>query len=148
VRRYAAELVDQENAWTLLLAAPLEVGVPADQEFLPGGARVTRDAFVRLRAERDGERLVEGLRALLEGTALGAALAQNPLELASLEPRATAARIAALRGLARQDPLGPAVVLAVLERIRAEARALRAIAWGVAFGAPPPTLASLMPEAA
>ena len=148
VRRYAAELVDQENAWTLLLAAPPEGGVPIDQEFLAGGARVTRDEFVRLRAERDGERLVEGLRALLEGTALGAALAQNPLELPSLEPRAATARIAWLRGLARRDPLGPAVVLAVLERIREEARALRAIAWGVAFGAPASTLAQLIREAA
>ena len=148
VRSYAAELVDQENAWTLLLAAPPEREMAADQECLPGGARLTREEFVRLRAERDGERLVKGLRELFEGTALGAALAQDPLELASLEPRTAAARIAALRGLARRDPLGPAVVLAVLERIRAEARALRAIAWGVAFGAPAPMLASLMPEAA
>ena len=132
------------SCWPL----PLKPELPADQEFLPGGARVTRDAFARLRAERDGERLMEGLRALLAGTALGAALAHDPPDLASLEPRATAARIAALRGLARRDPLGPAVVLAVLERLRAEARALRAIAWGVAFGAPAPTLASLMPEAA
>jgi vacuolar-type H+-ATPase subunit C/Vma6 len=148
VRRYAAELVDQENAWTLLLAAPPESEPVTDQEFLPGGARLTREEFVRLRGERDSERLMEGLRAVMVGTALGAVLAQEPMDMVSLEPRATAARIAALRGEARRDPLGPAVVLGVLERIRAEARALRAIGWGVAFGAPPPAIASLMPEAA
>lgn len=148
VREYAAELVDQENAWTLLLAAPPEGGMPADQEFLPGGAHVTREAFVRLRAERDADRLAAELRTFFDGTALGAALVQDPPDLPSLESRVLAARIARLRDVARRDPLGPAVVLAVLERIRAEARALRAVAWGVAFGAPPSTLAALMPEAA
>ena len=148
VRRYAAELVDQENVWTLLLAAPLEEKAPADQEFLPGGARLTREEFSTLRAERDPERLASALRTRFEGTALGAALEQGAPDLSSLEARVAAARIGWLRGLARRDPLGPAVVLAVLERIRAEARALRAIAWGVAVGAPAPALASLMPEAA
>jgi vacuolar-type H+-ATPase subunit C/Vma6 len=88
------------------------------------------------------------LRARFAGTSIGAALARDPVEWASLEARIAAARIAWLRGLARRDPLGPAVVLSVLERIRAEARALRAIAWGIAFGAPSATLAPLMPEAA
>ena len=148
VRRFAAELVDQENVWTLLLAAPLDGGASADQDFLPGGARLTCQEFSRLRVERDSERLLRELRALLKGTALGQALAADPLDLPALEPRAAAARIAWLRGVSRRDPLGPAVVLAVMERIRAEARALRAIAWGVAFGAPASTLAQLIREAA
>jgi vacuolar-type H+-ATPase subunit C/Vma6 len=148
VRRFAAELVDQENVWTLLLAAAPDDAAPADQEFLPGGFRLTAKAFTRLRAERDIDRLLQELRALLKGTPLGAALAADPLDVATLESRAALARIAWLRGLARRDPLGPAVVLGVMERVRAEARALRAIAWGVAFGAPPATLAQLVPEAA
>ena len=148
VKGFAAELVDQENVWTLLLAAPLDPTTPADQEFLPGGVRVTRKDFSRLRAPRDADRVVEELRTLLTGTALGEALATTPLDQAMLESRAAAARIARLRGIARRDPLGAAVVLSVLERIRAEARALRAIAWGVAFGAPPATIARLVPEAA
>jgi vacuolar-type H+-ATPase subunit C/Vma6 len=146
VRRFASELVNQENAWTLLLAAPLEPGGAADRDFLPGGMLLTREHFARLRAERDGDRVLQELRRLLEGTALGTALAAEPFDLSSLEQRAASARIAWLRGLARRDPLGPAVILAVLERIRAEARALRAIAWGVAFGAPAPTLARLAGE--
>ena len=148
VRRFAAELVEQENVWTLLLSAPLDGGALPDQDFLPGGALLTREEFVRLRAERDGDRLMLGLRALFKGSALGTVLAHDPLYMPSLEPRAAAARTAWLRRRARHDPLGPAVVLWVMERIRAEARALRAIGWGVAFGAPPPTIASLMPEAA
>ncbi len=148
VRRFAAELIDQENLWTLVLAAPPTGGEPVGQEYLPGGGLLTRDAFTRLRAERDGEKLTAALRALFAGHPIGAALAENPVEWSSIEARIAAARIAWLRGVARRDPLGPAVVLAVLERVRAEARALRALAWGVAFGAPPSTLAALMPEAA
>jgi len=148
VRRFASELVNQENAWTLLLAAPLESGSAADRDFLPGGMQLTREHFARLRAERDGDRLLQELRRLLEGTALGTALSAEPFDLPSLEQRAASARIAWLRGLARRDPLGPSVVLSVLERIRAEARALRAIAWGVALGAPAPALARLIGEAA
>jgi vacuolar-type H+-ATPase subunit C/Vma6 len=148
VRRFAAELVTQANVWTLLLAAPLQPGGSAGEEFLPGGASLTRQDFTRLRAERDADKSVHELRRLLKGTALGAAMAAEPLDLSSLEQRASASRIAWLRGLARRDPLGPAVVLSVLERIRAEARALRAIAWGVAFGAPAATLARLGVEAA
>ncbi len=148
VRRYAGALVDQQNLWTLLLAAPPADGEGIEREFLPGGGVLTREIFGRLRAERDHERLLAGLRVVLTGTAIGAALTHEPVEWSSLEARITAARITWLRGLARRDPLGPAVVLAVLERIRAEARALRAIAWGVAFGAPPATLAAQMPEAA
>jgi vacuolar-type H+-ATPase subunit C/Vma6 len=148
VRRFAAELVNQANAWTLLLAAPPEAGCAADKDFLPGGTFPTRSQFARLRAERDGDRVRQELRRLLEGTALGTALAEEPFDLPSLEQRAAAARIDWLRGVARRDPLGPAVVLAILERIRAEARVLRAIAWGVAFGAPAPALARLTGEAA
>lgn len=148
VRRFAAELVTQANVWTLLLAAPLQPGGATEEEFLPGGAPLTRQDFARLRAERDADKVVQALRRLLKGTALGAAMAAEPLDLSSLEQRASASRIAGLRALARRDPLGPAVVLSVLERIRAEARALRAIAWGVAFGAPGPTLTRLAVEAA
>jgi len=148
VRRFAADLVDQENLWTLLLSAPPTGAGTIEQEYLSGGGVLTREVFARLRAERDADRLLSDLRGCFAGTAIGAALAHDPPAWASLEARITAARIAWLRGLARRDPLGPAVVLAVLERIRAEARALRAVAWGVAFGAPPATLAPLMPAAA
>jgi len=148
VRRFAADLVDQANLWTLLLSAPPPDAMTGGREYLPGGSVLTREVFVRLRAERDGDRLMTRLRAQFAGTAIGTALARDPVEWASLESRVASARIVWLRGLARRDPLGPAVVLSVLERIRAEARALRAIAWGVAFGAPATTLAPLMPEAA
>ena len=99
VRRFAAELVNQANAWTLLLAAPLEPG-PRRRPGLPAGRHgSTRGAqFARLRAERDGDRVLQELRRLLEGTALGAALAEEPFDLPSLEQRAAAARIAWLRG--------------------------------------------------
>lgn len=148
VRGFAAELVDQANVWTLLLAGPDDPATPADREFLPGGSRLSRPEFARLRAAGEPDRVLEGLRALLAGTALGAALAEAPLDLAALEGRAAAMRVVRLRGIARRDPLGAAVVLSVLERIRAEARALRAIAWGAATGAPAATVARLVPEAA
>lgn len=148
VRGFAAELVDQENVWTLLLAAAPEGDAPVDQGFLSGGSRLTPHEFARLRTRRDSQRLVQELRVVLRGTALGVALAVDPVDLPSLPLRATAARIARLRRLSRADPLGPAVVLGILERIRAEARALRSIAWGIGLGAPASTVLNLIPEAA
>jgi vacuolar-type H+-ATPase subunit C/Vma6 len=148
VRGFAAELVDQENVWTLLLSAPPEAGGLVDQAFLPGGTRLTRKEFARLRTERDSQRLVQELRVLFKGTPLGAALAVDPLDMPVLPLRAAATRIAWFHGLSRRDPLSPAVVLGVMERVRAEARALRTIAWGVSFGAPASTVMVLIPEAA
>ena len=147
LRCYVAERVDQENLRTLLLASDGEEARAAGR-YLEGGERITRSAFERIRALPGGEGRVVALRALFEGTAIGAALGAEPLDPVSLEPRATAARVAWLHGLARRDPLGPAVLLEVLERILAEARALRAIAAGVALGAPAGALAPLLPEAA
>lgn len=145
VRRFAAELVDEENVWTLLLAAPQLPGAASDAEYLPGGALLAAPRFAALRAERDSDRLLAALRTLFAGSALGGVLDRDPLTWPSLEAQAASARIAWLRSVARRDPLGPAVVLAVLERIRAEARALRAIAWGVSLGAPAPTFALQLP---
>jgi len=144
LRRFVADLTDEENAWTLLLAAPAD----STGEFLPGGARITECEFERLHAERDRERRLESLRHLLRGTVLGDAMAKTPVDLPSLPARIEAARAGALRAAARRDPLGPAPVLEVLLRIRAEARAIRGIAWGVSLGAPPAVLQPLIPEAA
>ncbi len=148
LRRYVRELVDEENASTLLLAAPDAAPDVIAREFLDGGARITREAFLRLRAERDRERCVESLRGLARGTPLGTALSATPVDLPTLTARAAAARVGWLRGVARHDPLGPAPVLAVLERIRAEARVLRGLAWGIALGAPRAVLDPLLAEAA
>jgi len=146
LRRYVAELVDQENLWTVLLGAPADAPGAAP-EFLEGGSRLTKAEFVRLRAERDREACLTSLERSLRGTALGMALAP-PVELPALPARAAAARVRWLRGVARRDPLGPAVVLGVLERMRAEARILRGMAWGIAFGAPFQVLEPMLPEAA
>lgn len=147
VRRYAAERIDQENLRTLLLAS--EGGAAGGPtRCLEGGVRITRSAFDSIRAEPQRDRRIVALRERFAGTAIGAALAVEPLDMASIEPRAAAARAAWLRERARRDPLGPAVVLLVLERILAEARALRAILAAVALGAPAGTLAPLLPEAA
>ncbi len=145
VQRYAADLVDEQNAWTLLLGAAPAPSTPAVQEFLPGG-RLTHETFERLRAERDADRLRPALAKALAGTSVGAALAAEPFDAALLEPRTAAARLAWLRGLARRDPLGAAVTLHAMERIRGEARALRGLAWGVTLGATAPALARLVPE--
>jgi len=144
LRRFVADLADEENAWSLLLAAPAD----STGEHLPGGARITEGEFERLRAEHDRERRLESLRRLLRGTVFGEAMAKTPVDLPSLPARIEAARAASLRAAARRDPLGPAPVLEVLLRIRAEARAIRGMAWGVSLGAPPTVLQPLIPDAA
>lgn len=148
VRRHAAALVEEQNVWTLLVGGAPAISTPPVDEYLPGGERLPRTRFDRLREERDGDVLRLTLAAELAGTPMGSALAMEPFEAGLLESRAAAARLAWLRALARRDPLGGAVTLHVMERIRWEARALRGLAWGVALGAPPSALAPLLGEAA
>lgn len=146
VRQYAADQVDELNAWTLLLAA----GAPAPLAtgWIGGGRLLTREVFDRLRRETKLEHLLPAMRAALADGPIGAALTGESIDLASVEARVAETRLATLRRVARRDPLGPAVTLLVLERIRAEARALRGVAWAVSLAAPPTELARLMPGAA
>jgi vacuolar-type H+-ATPase subunit C/Vma6 len=74
------------------------------------------------------------------GSALAPVFADAEHDLAGLERRALAARIAAERRLARREPLGAAPILEYALRLRAELGDLRHLHWGLAQGAAPERL--------
>jgi vacuolar-type H+-ATPase subunit C/Vma6 len=135
VRRFVALLIDLENAGSLLLARDWGAEIGPDEVFLPGGTVLDRTRFAALAAIPDPA----GISAALEQ-----AFAHTPLarifgaeSTRDFDARAASALLEWLRHEARRNPLGPGVVLWVLQRIRAEARDLRFLSAAVQLGMPP-----------
>jgi hypothetical protein len=150
VRRFAATLIDLENAWTLLgLRSWYRDVEPADLH-LPGGAILSRQLFLALAPASTGDaaRLHRGLEVAFRPTPLGRLFGKDADARSPLESRALAALIAWLRSEARREPLGAGVLLGVLQRIRAEAHDVRAAVGGAELGAPLATVESLLVTAA
>lgn len=134
VRRFTASLIDLENAQSLLLRSEWGPDVPPEEVFLPGGLVLDRARFAtaaRLAAERVGSALEEWFGR----TPLGPAFADAGGPMA-FEARALGALVAWQRREGRRDPLGPGVVLEVIERMRAEAHDVRLVSSAVDLGAP------------
>jgi vacuolar-type H+-ATPase subunit C/Vma6 len=139
VRRLTALRIDLENVAALLLAGEWSKEVAAAEVFIPGGAALDGERFAQAASlGMDGQRAA--LRGWLAATPL-AALVSEPLRPMELEARGRALLLDWLRREARQDPLGPAVTLAVVERIRGEAHDLRLLLHAARLGAPPGTVA-------
>jgi vacuolar-type H+-ATPase subunit C/Vma6 len=148
IRQFVAELIDLENAWTLILGGGRQHSITGDALFVEGGEFLNRKTFLRLQATAELGELLAQLRALFARRGLGRIFAGEVPDPARIEARAFAARIAFQRDLARRNPLSPSVVLSVLERIRGEGRDLRTVAWGLALGAPAPAIEAQLVTAA
>jgi vacuolar-type H+-ATPase subunit C/Vma6 len=146
VRRFAAALIDLENLWTLDGLGDWSADVAPADLFLPGGEIVSRARFVELASVPGPARRRAELKVALRRTAF-ARLFEPDNRLGS-EGRALAAMIAWLRSEARREPLGPAVLLEVVERIRAEAHDVRAAVGGAQLAAPLGTIEALLVTAA
>ena len=129
---YLAQVIDAENAGAALLLATRGAGLDLARAFVPGGRRVTRDAFTTASAGSiDAART--RLAAALAGTPLAAALFQPAA--AALEDAALAWQLRTQAQLRRTEPLGLAPAIYAVLRRRDEARRLRRAAWRVAMGA-------------
>lgn len=134
VRRFAALLIDLENAAALLLLGEWGPELSADAVFIPGGGVLDRARFGAAAALG-----ADGAAAALAGWFAATPLAElfaEPRESRDFEGRALGALLKWLRREGRRDPLGPGVVLEVLERMRAEAHDVRLVARAVELGAP------------
>lgn len=148
IRQFVAELIDLENAWTLILGGGRHHSITGDTLFVEGGAVLDRKTYLRLQATAGLGELFAQLRTAFAGRGLDRVFTGEAPEPARIETRAFTARIAAQRALARRNPLGPSVTLSILERIRGEGRDLRTVAWGLALGAPGPAIEAQLVTAA
>lgn len=142
LRAYAAEVVDLENAWSVLLADGYGAEVPAAEVFIDGGRAMDRDRFLRAAGADDP---IERRRLVAEafaGTALEAPFADPASPQTKLEAAVLRARIDEQRIAGRVDPLGPAPLLEFALRLRAQVLDFQVVAWGVALAAPPDVMAA------
>ena len=141
VRRFVGLLIDIENAGTLLMAEDWGAGVAPDDVFLPGGKVLDRRRFEALASLPDRSGLLPALERTFAATPVASLLLGGA---GGYEGRALSALLVWLRGEARRDPLGPAVVLWVMQRIRAEARDLRLLSAARELGMPAARAAELL----
>jgi hypothetical protein len=138
-RRFAALLIDLENAGSLLLARDWGPEIGPDEVFLPGGAVLDRMRFAALAAIPDQSGVSLGLEQAFAHTPFARIFGLEGTR--DFDARASSALLEWLRREARRNPLGPGVVLWVLQRIRAEARDLRFLSAAVQLGMPPARMA-------
>ena len=137
VLSYVTTRIDAANVLSARALAARAVEHDAESLFIDGGRLVSREAFVRLADTVDPRKARDQLRALLGGTTI-AELAEEPVDEGStLDDRLLQASTAQIEHGMRLDPLGVWPVVWYLLRLRAEARDLSRVIWGVALGAPP-----------
>ena len=140
LRAFVREEIDLGNAWSAsLLAGEGDETPPADC-FVEGGDRLDREAYRYVAAAAGEAEARRRLAKAFSGSPLAAAF-RGPGDPAGLEHAALAARLAAWRSASRLDPLGPALLLVYVLRLRAETADLRRAVWGRALGVPPRALA-------
>ena len=134
LRAFIAWTIDLENAWALL-QAPAWGARPRPEDFwLPGGQVLPLERFAEIASGEPGQ-----VRSALASAFAGSPSAEvfgGSGDDAGYERRTLAAQITWCTALARLQPLGPAVVLLLVSRIRAEAHDLRSVAWGIELDAP------------
>ncbi|HEX9892974.1 MAG TPA: V-type ATPase subunit [Gemmatimonadales bacterium] len=136
LRAFASWTIDLENAWTVLQAPGWGAEAIAPDGFLGGGRVLGLERFTALARLEDSSAIRNGLAEAFGGSPFATMFDAHGGDDAGFERRALTAEIEWCQPMARLQPLGPAVVLGVLLRIRAEAHDLRAAAWRIALAAP------------
>lgn len=135
---YVRETIDLDNA----LAAVALAGTPEDVKlrdaFLTGGRLISFERFAAAIDSADASAAAARLADAFGRGPLGRAWRAEVANPSALADAALRGRTRALRALAREDPLGPAPLLAFGLALRAQTVDLHRIIWGVALGVPPP----------
>jgi hypothetical protein len=136
LRAAAAQVVDLENAWSVILADGFASEVPPGEIFLEGGRALERERFLGAAGARDPLVRRRLLAEAFAGGPLAAPFSDPATPWTRLEAAVLRARIDEQRRARRIDPLGPAPLLEFALRLRAQVRDLQAVTWGVALAAP------------
>jgi len=137
LRQYVRERIDLGNVQNALLitGAPRDVDVAA--AFVEGGRWLSRQAFASAAGAASPQAALASMRAALAESPLAHTLPLVAGDASRLDRAHLAATVERLGRLARTEPMGSATLLGVLLRLEAQARDLRAVAWGAALGTPP-----------
>jgi vacuolar-type H+-ATPase subunit C/Vma6 len=130
------ERVDVGNTQTALLLCGGPRDVSPDRAWVDGGRWLSKEAFVRTASSTARTVGLRHLGAALAGTPLAPVLPVTADDAAQIERAYLVQALRRMARAARLDPLGSAPVLLVLFRIDAQARNLRMLAWGAAWGTP------------
>ena len=136
LRRFRADSIDLENAWTVLLADGFRGEAEAPSAFLEGGEVMDAETYGEIFEQRSPEDRREALADVHRSSFVGAVLADASIPLPELPRHVLDARIREERRVGRARPLTAAPLLEYLLRLRAEASGLRRLTWGLALGAP------------
>jgi vacuolar-type H+-ATPase subunit C/Vma6 len=135
LRCYVRLMIDLENAWTALAGAAGQLERDAQLLFIEGGESVTREQFTTM---INAAAPTPALALLLHNT-------ESELLRSSLTTRqpwwnaedgALAALLTHYRQTSRLHPLAADTVILCLLRVRAEARDLARLIWGIVLGVP------------
>ena len=145
MRRFVATTIDLQNLWTALALAESAFDGDAGTLFTAGGTIVTADDVRRAAESRSVAVVTASLRPRAARTVVAAAL---DADSSTREGAALAALTAEFRKVTRREPLSTAPIIAFVLRQRVELRALLRITWGIALGASPKHLESVLEAAA
>jgi vacuolar-type H+-ATPase subunit C/Vma6 len=135
LRRFAADVIDAENAASAVVLAGRKLGIEPVRAFLPGGRRVTQSLFLDAALAPDADVALIRLARIDGGRSTLARAFANTMPEA-LERTLLRMRIVSQRRAAREHPLSPAPLLAYALRLRSEVIDLRMITWGLGLRAP------------
>lgn len=135
---YVREVIDTENGATAIVLALAgdAADVRPNDTFLPGGERLTIDAFEEAVSTHDAAAAAMRLARAFAGTPLQRVYREHAGDPAQIEGALLRDRIRRCESGRRRAPLGIEVLLGYALQLRAEVLDLHRIIWGVALGAP------------
>ncbi len=133
---WVRELIDLENAWSAAALAGQAGGLDPGEFFVAGGTELDRRGFESAVRAGSATQALESVAASFAPGPLAAVFRAGAGDPPRLEDLVLRSQIERQVRAARRDPLGLAPVLAFVLRLRAEARDLRRILWGVILDAP------------
>ena len=139
LRQFVRERIDIGNVQNALLIAGAARDVDRSAAFVEGGRYLSRHDFEAAAGATSAQAALASIRTALAATPLARALPLVVTGVAHLERAFLAGTLQRLHQQARTEPMGSARLLGVLLRLEAQARDLRAVAWGAALGTPPAT---------
>ena len=139
LRQFVSERIDVGNVQNALLIASAPRDVDLSAAFVQGGRWLPQSAFAAAAGATTPQAALVSVRTVLSGTPLADAVPPVATDVARLERAFLAGTLRRLKQQSRTDPLSSARLLSVLLRLEAQARDLRAVAWGASLGTPPAT---------
>lgn len=133
---HARRSIDLGNAWSALSAGAWAAEVDPDDVYVAGGRAIDGAGFAAIARLDDPDARRRALARAFAGGPLARVFADPATPLSDLERSALSACIEDERRARRLDPLGPAPLLELALRVRAQVRDLQAVLWGAALSAP------------